>query len=362
MPPLPISGTIKSYVFQPLLWGLLIWVMVKLPKYQVAGKLGAKSALIQVAFVIGFFQVVLYVIGGLFSGFGKSPYVFTPLGILINVVYAGSRLVGMEMSRAWLVNRLGREHTVLAVAFVGFIYALTAIPLAQISGLRPTMQSISLLNSTLLPGLTESLLATLLALLAGPLAALAYRGTLEAFWWFCPILPDLTWVFKGLIGTAVPMLGLAVVNTSSSFRVRGSKVKLEKQGSLGGWVVTSVFSVAIIWFSVGLFPVHPALVASGSMRPEMDVGDTVIVAKVKAETIKLGDVIEFRTKEKINVMHRVIRTEETEQGAKVFITKGDANREPDTEPVNPNDVRGRVIFTIPKVGWLAVVLKGFFSH
>ena len=361
-PRLPLGGNIKSYVIQPALWVLLILVLLRLPRYKVAGELGTKSAIIQLALVIGIFQVVLYALGGLFSGFGKSPYVFTPLGIFTNLIFAGSMLVGMELSRAWLVNRLGKHHTFLAVAFVAVMYTLVAIPLAQIIGIRPTVQSINFLNATFLPTLTESLLATLLALLAGPLAAIAYRGTLEAFWWFCPTLPDLSWIFKGLIGTAVPMMGLAVVNSSYSLQPRRRKPRWrEKEGSLGSWVVTTVFSVVIIWFAVGLFPVHPSLVASGSMSPVMDTGDTVIIAKVEADTIKPGDIIEFRTKENIPVMHRVIEIQETEEGAKVFITKGDANREPDKDPVIPESVKGKVVFTIRKVGWVAVVIKALFT-
>jgi signal peptidase len=310
--------------------------------------------------MIGFYQVVILVIGGLFSGFGRSPYTFTPTGILINLVFVGSMLIGMEVSRAWLINRLGKHHTFLALAFVTLVYTLLAIPLGRIRGLGLTLESVAFVNSTLLPSLAENLLASFLALLAGPLAAIAYRGMLQAFWWFCPILPDLPWILRGLIGTVVPIVGLVVVNSFYSSQTQRSKVRRAKEGSLAGWVITTVVAVAIIWFAVGLFPLQPIVVISGSMRPALDVGDVVIIAKVPADTIKPGDIIQFREAEGVAVIHRVVEIHETEAG-KFFITQGDANSEPDANPVIPENVVGRAIFDIPKIGWAAIAVKQLFG-
>jgi len=92
----------------------------------------------------------------------------------------------------------------------------------------------------------------------------------------------------------------------------------------------------------------------------MDAGDIVIIAKVPADIVKEGDIIQFRKDERITVMHRVIEIQETE-GAKFFITKGDANDEPDTDPVIPENVVGKHILTVPKIGWVAIVIKSFFT-
>jgi signal peptidase len=355
-----IGSLAGSYIVPALMWALLAVFVLVLPRYRPAAKLREKSAIIQLAFIIGFIQVLVYVIGGLFSSFGKSPYSFTPTGILTNLFFAGSMLIGMELSRAWLVNRLGKKHTFLALAFVALLYTLLNIPLNQVTGIRPEVEAVSFINSTLLPSLAENLLASFLVLLAGPLPAIAYRGMLQGFWWFCPILPDLPWAFKGLIGTAMPIIGLVVVNSLYSPHPRHKKARRAEKGSMAGWIVTTVIAVAIIWFAVGLFPVQPALVGSGSMRPTMDVGDVVIIVKVPADVIKPGDIIQFRRPEKVTVMHRLVEIQETE-GAKLLITKGDANDEPDTDPVIPENVVGKAVFNVPKIGWMAIVVKSFFT-
>jgi signal peptidase len=356
-----VGDFFNTYIAQPLMWGLLAWaVLVLFPKYRPAAKLKIRSSIIQLALMIGFFQVLLYVIGGLFSSFGQSPYSFTPTGIMANLIFVAAMLIGMELSRAWLINRLGKNHAFLALAFVALLYTLITIPFTQFTGFKLELGSITFLNSTFLPLLAENLLATFLALLAGPLPAIAYRGILQAFWWFCPILPDLPWMFKGLFGTALPIIGMVGLNIFYSTQAnRGKPRKQAKEGFPTGWIITTIIAVAIIWFSVGLFPFHPALVASGSMTPTMYAGDVVIIAKVPADIIKTGDVIQFRVPENVTVMHRVIEIQEAE-GSKSFITKGDANDEPDEEPVIPENLVGKAIFTIPKVGWASIAVKQLF--
>jgi signal peptidase len=268
-------------------------------------------------------------------------------------------LAGMELSRSWLINHLARKHTFLALTAVAVLYTALAIPLNQITGIRPEVASISFINSTLLPTLAESLLASFLALLAGPVPAIAYRGILQAFWWFSPILPDLPWAFKGLIGTAIPIIGRVVMNSLYSPQPR-RRAPVARGGGMAGWIVTTILAVAMIWFAVGLFPLHPSLVGSGSMQPAMSAGDIVIIAKTPVDNLKVGDVIQFRVEKEVSVMHRLIRIEEVD-GHKQFITKGDANSIADPDPVLPENVMGRQMFNIPRVGYVAIVVKSFFS-
>lgn len=356
-----IGGFAGTYLIIPLLWLIIGVVVIFLPRYRTAAKIKDRGSVIQLALMVGFFQMILLIIGGLFAGFGKSPYSFTPTGILTNLLFVATMLFGMELSRAWLVNHLGRKRTFLALAFVAIVYTLLSVPLTQITGLKLEVSSIDFINSTLLPSLAENLLATFLALLAGPVPALLYRGIMQAFWWFSPVLPDLPWMFKGLIGTALPIVGLVLINSLYSPQTGPKKGRRAERGSITGWIVTTVAAVGIIWFAVGLFPFQPALVGSGSMEPKMYPGDVVIIAKVPADNIVLGDVIQFRVPEGVTVMHRVIEIQETEGGGKVFITKGDANDKPDSEPVMPENVVGKAVVTIPKVGWASIVVKEFFT-
>ena len=97
------------------------------------------------------------------------------------------------------------------------------------------------------------------------------------------------------------------------------------------------------------------IVQSGSMEPTIMTGDIVIVHDSGRYFDK--DVITFLEKESRRVVtHRISKTTQ-ENGTTMFETKGDANRSLDQDLVPLEDVIGRVIFTVPKLGYLVAFAK-----
>jgi hypothetical protein len=41
----------------------------------------------------------------------------------------------------------------------------------------------------------------------------------------------------------------------------------------------------------------------------------------------------------------------------LFETKGDANNAPDPEPISEQQIMGKAVLTIPKLGWVSIYLK-----
>jgi signal peptidase len=341
----------------------VIAVVKIMPGYRPVGKASKKSVFVQFALGIAGIQILLYIIGGLFSGFGKSPSSFTPLGISENIFYVGMMLIGMELSRAWLVTRFGKKNTFLILLFATLLFTFLSIPLRQLTGFQLRITSSNQVISSWLPLLAENLTASLLVLIAGAGASLSFRGLLAAFWWLCPILPNLDWAIKGLIGTVIPIIGIVAIN--NYYAQQAARIKSRKRtrntSMPAGWIITAIIAVAIVWFAVGVFPIKPFLVPSGSMVPIINPGDVVIVAPVKTDTIKVGEIIEYRNvKENINIVHRVIAITGNASNM-FFITKGDANGSPDSDPVSPQAVIGREIFVIPKIGWISIAVKKLLS-
>jgi signal peptidase I len=91
-----------------------------------------------------------------------------------------------------------------------------------------------------------------------------------------------------------------------------------------------------------------AVVKSRSMYPTLDVGDIVIVKGSKDYIV--GDIIVFRYGKEI-VVHRVFNI--TSGG---IVTKGDANEKPDPWIISYDDIYGKVIAVIPRIGYIALVL------
>jgi signal peptidase len=84
------------------------------------------------------------------------------------------------------------------------------------------------------------------------------------------------------------------------------------------------------------------VVMSGSMEPAIQTGDVIFVYDRDPSTIEEGDVITYNLDgQRTEVTtHRVVDIVENEEGQRVFVTKGDANEEPDPYRVPPDAVIG----------------------
>ncbi len=356
------NGFFTTYIIQPVIWLLLAYFIRRLPKYRGIGKSSVRGLLIKLAAGTAVFQVYLALVAGFFEKFGWNPNSFTPKGIIINLIFVAAGLIGMEYSRAWLINRLAKKPVILVPAVVALVYTVFCLPLNSISRFGGTLEDITkFTGSTLFPQFVENLFASFLALWGGALPALAYRGVLQGFNWFCPVLPDLNWAMKALVGTAVPVVGLVIVQQVCLAKSFPGKYRRESGKGLTGAVIVSAVMVVLIWFSIGVFPVRPTVIISGSMRPVMEVGDVAIVGRANTKVLKVGDIIQFRQEEKsIPTVHRIIESYE-ENNKLIYITKGDANRISDSDPVYSEQVVGKVIFVVPKAGWATIAVKKLFA-
>lgn len=95
-------------------------------------------------------------------------------------------------------------------------------------------------------------------------------------------------------------------------------------------------------------------VISQSMAPAITAGSVVYVQKVDFDRVREGDIITFRLgKEPVSVTHRVMQKD---TAAKSFVTKGDANDQADANPVRSEDLIGVVRFSVPCLGYAAILL------
>lgn len=88
-------------------------------------------------------------------------------------------------------------------------------------------------------------------------------------------------------------------------------------------------------------------VTGDSMSPFLSGGETLSIRKVSASTLRLGDLIFFRSREGFTVLHRIVRKKRTCQNSYIFQTKGDALRGMDS-PVCADDIIGKVC-TVEKI-------------
>ncbi|MET1052125.1 MAG: signal peptidase I, partial [Mycetocola sp.] len=133
-------------------------------------------------------------------------------------------------------------------------------------------------------------------------------------------------------------------------------------GRLGGilvkvvsWAVLIVCGALIVGFVLvpRLTGSTPYTVLTGSMRPGMPPGTTVVVKPIAFSDIRVGDVITYQIESgKPDVVtHRVIGVNVTADGVRLE-TQGDANPQPDPELVREEQVRGKAWYWLPVIGYV----------
>lgn len=91
-------------------------------------------------------------------------------------------------------------------------------------------------------------------------------------------------------------------------------------------------------------------IMSGSMEPVLRTGE-IVFTDTKERRPEIGDIVTYQVGEN-RVTHRVIRKEH-----KGYVTKGDANNREDPTVVTADQIIGKVIFSLPCLGYVAVFVR-----
>lgn len=349
-----------NYIFIPILWSSLAFIVWTMPRVRPKGQLKIKNQILLWAFIFAAIYIIIIVFAGLIDGLGKSPYSHSLIGILINVVYVGSALVGREFIRSYLVNSFTKKENYLVFIIIALLMTFTNISLRKYIDTSNLAAVVTLLAETIGPEFAQNLFACYLVYLGGPLASIIYLGVILGFQWLSPVLADLKWITTALIGILTPTFFLMTIQTVYHTTSKQIKTRDKEDESPTSWIITSVISIGIIWFAVGVFSIYPSVIATGSMEPMIKPGDIILVKKIVdmegINNLKINDVIQFK-RDTILISHRIIEIRKDETEGLGFRTKGDNNSSADTIIVKPQDVKGTIVYTIPKIGWLTLLIK-----
>lgn len=103
------------------------------------------------------------------------------------------------------------------------------------------------------------------------------------------------------------------------------------------------------------------IIVSPSMVPAIKVQDAVVIKRTDASKLQKDDVITFDSKDPrysgLTITHRIVGIENKGTDKVLFRTKGDNNNAEDAALVKADDIYGKVILVIPKIGYLQFFLS-----
>ena len=345
---------IYLYIINPIVWiGIAIFLKTMLGKSYEVKKL--KKDIISYSFIAVLAYIIIYLISGLFITFGKNPYSRTLIGIITNLWIFATVIIAKEYIRCRLISNVYEKDKIKVAVYISIVYVILEMGLRRI--VTATITPLFIMETSaqiILPLIMKNLLYSYTAINSNYLPAMVYELGTNLYLWLSPILPNAPWIMTAIIDSVIPLILFLYIryekNKKDIFRTKEKLMNSDPRNI----IPLTIGIVLAIWFAIGIFPIKPIAIATGSMEPELYVGDVAVIKKCEANDVEEGDIIEYQM-EGYTVIHR-IKSKTQKNGQFTFITKGDNNNTEDSEPVSEEQLIGKVIFKVRFLGFPAIWL------
>ena len=294
-------------------------------------------------------------LSGLFVTFGKNPYNATPIGLLHNLWIFGTILIAKEYVRYKLINNVYEKDKNKIAMIITVIYVIIDIEMIRFIGTNITVFSVvKYAIQTVMPNIAKNVLFSYIAINGNYMASIIYQLITNLYFWISPILPNAPWVMTAIIDITIPViLFLYIRFVKNKLNILRNRKNIMNSNPRN--MIPFVLAIILaIWFAIGIFPIKPVAIASGSMEPELHIGDVAIIQKCNVNDVNVGDIIEYQM-EGYTVIHRVVEKIQR-KGEYYFVTKGDDNNSPDADEVREDQLIGKVVFKTRYLGYPAIWL------
>ena len=357
----PLGLDFYNEMIHPFMWIILCALAVFLSRDSSLRVKGEKDKT-QSLFIALIIYIIIYFLLGLIFGFEKTPYAKDLFNIIKNIWSFGSIVFFQEFIREALVKN--EKKKVWNFILMTVVFMLINLNYNNIESHFTDLKEIFIYTSTtLIPAILESAVCTYLVYIGGAKFSIIYRlfVTLPPF--LVPIIPNLDWFGTAIVGVTLPLAIYIYLNYVHVNRAERLSKRERRSYNPVVYVPVFIFIGLLAGFVMGLFKYQPIAVLSGSMSPTFNRGDAVVVNKLTTREkgeLKEGDIIQYVSGTKY-VVHRIVDITNDERGNKLFITKGDHNNTVDADKVALENVKGKVSFVIPLIGYPSVWLSGAIS-
>lgn len=298
---------------------------------------------------------IIYV-SGLFLGFERNGYSLSLLNIFRNSFPILVVILVSEFLRFELNTKSENQKLLIVLSSILFILVdiNIAMQMYDFSNLNDLLEMAALVT---LPSITKNILLTYFSLKFGFASTLIYRIIMELYIYLVPILPDFNIYLESIITFIYPLILLKITKLMLKADEKKEEVVKEKNISRFVNIFIILIMFVIVLLTSGIFKYYFLSIGSGSMTPNINKGDVVIVEKYNENelgNIEKGDILVYKKENQV-VVHRVVEVNQDDEIT--FRTKGDNNDDEDAWIINEKDVIGIAKFRIPLVGYPTVWLN-----
>jgi signal peptidase len=255
---------------------------------------------------------------------------------------------------------LNKKITLLSIILFIFLEISVSIPQADFSDSYSIFKFIAMV---IMPAISTTVAYSYITKQVGYKPVIYYSSIISIYPYIIPIMPNVNTYIYSLILLLLPCIFMFIVYKY----LKKTDDKEEKERSYYknkyaflGYVPIIIFVLLLIYFYSGYFKFWAITIATGSMKPNIQIGDLVVInQKIDKNKIKIGDVIAYKSSNSI-IVHRVNNVI-TSNDEVVYTTKGDANENVDAIIISTDMILGRVEGQIPYLGLPTVWLHEMLS-
>lgn len=298
------------------------------------------------------FFVGIYGIG-LLNGFLSNSYSLKPYSIFNNTFSVIIIIITSEIFRYVFIS--SNKDKKIEIAFITFLLSVFEINMfIKYSSFASVNSTFKFLVLSIFPIIMKNIMCSYIVYYTNYKPVLIYRLIMELYFYVVPIQPDLGDYLNSIISLGLPFV---IVLYCSRIVYNNNRIKEHEFGRR----IIKLSDIPILLVTcgctclvLGIGPFKLIGIETGSMTPNIKIGDAVVIDKnVNRDELKEGDIVAYLGHDDIVIVHRIIKVNSDE----TFITKGDFNNTADSDYVKKSQIKGKVKFKIPFIAYPAIMFK-----
>lgn len=309
--------------------------------------------------IIYLVSFIIYYILGIFIGFVRTDNYLTFYGIKTFIIPYILMVIFREYLRCQMLNKAEKSKTLTIVTCILFIL-LDFSNRYNAGALGSNYSKFLFIALTLLPIISNNIVCTYIAKKVGYKPNIFWMLIAGLYEPLLPFVPNVGLYIESLIRFLFPFAIMYNIYTFFEKRAKDIPISYVKKRRYIEIPLFATLIFILAYFVSGFFRYYAVAIATGSMRPNISVGDAIIVdQKIDYKTLKVGDIIAYKY-DGIIIAHRICDIVIIGEDY-YFYTKGDANESKDNYIVYPNTIVGVVKKKIPYIGIPTVWLNKLFE-
>ncbi len=309
--------------------------------------------------IIYLISFIIYYVFGIFIGFVRTDNYLNFYGITRLIIPFVATIILKEFLRFQVLKKTEKSKALIVTTCIVFIL-LDITRVLNIKALSDNYTTFIFIALRFLPIISNNVVCTYISLKTGYKPNLFWLLIAESYTLFLPFIPNVGLYIDSLIKLIFPFVFMYNVHGFISKREKNIPVSYMKKSTYIEIPILAVFVFVLAYFVSGFFRYFAIAVATGSMTPNINVGDVVIVdQETDYKKLKIGEVIAYKYDDVV-IVHRLFNIAIIDDDY-YFYTKGDANNKEDNYIIYPDTIIGKVNFRLPYVGLPTVWINQLFK-